>query len=113
MNRYSQPGGRSPVETAKVITGKPISLAGSAAWRELRTAYPCGIDASPTAGEEVLLLPLASGEMVVLGTLRAQSDTPSGELVLQNAMGASIRLKSDGSISLNGLIIRPDGQIQN
>lgn len=112
MNRYSQPGGRSGAQTAKVIAGKPLALAGSAAWRELRTAYPSGLDTAPAAGEEVLLLPLASGEMVVLGTLRTPSETPSGELVLQNAMGASIKLKSDGSISLNGLIIRPDGQIQ-
>lgn len=114
MNRYQEPPARFRAETARVTSAtNTLQLAGHTAWQNLRIAAPDGMFSIPPTGKELLLLPLADGEMVVCGSLaQAPADLSPGELLLQNASGASIRLKTDGSISLNGLIIDRNGQIR-
>lgn len=110
MNRYQQNPSRSRAETAKVVHTVPqLHLAGHTAFRGIRQAAPYGVYAKPPIGEELLLLPLASGERIAVGTLGDLPTLQAGEILLQNAAGATLCLKADGSIHLNGLVIDRNG----
>ncbi len=66
---------------------------------------PWGIFSVPIQGADVLSLRL-SGESACLGVLQTLPDTlQPGEILLQSAGGASILLKNDGAIVLNGTVI--------
>ena len=69
-----------------------------------------GITYQPAEGEHVLLL-TADGTQVVAGVLQPTTTTTPGELVLSSRGGATIQLRQDGSISLNGIVITKEGEI--
>lgn len=63
---------------------------------------PYGIYTKPPEREELLLLSV-NGNKVCLGTVQEQQpELKAGEILLQSAGGASIRLCADGRILLNG-----------
>jgi hypothetical protein len=70
---------------------------------------PRGMSYRPREGDRLLLL-RADGTDVCVGCLAADSLEP-GELALASSGGARLHLKNNGEISLNGLIISPNGSI--
>lgn len=111
MNQYKQKATRNTAKLATVTATNGLQLVGDGAHRNLRVVAPYGIQTKPVVGSTVALLPLSSGEYLLLGAVGEDNALQAGELRLQNSAGATILLKSDGSISLNGLIISSDGQI--
>lgn len=71
---------------------------------------PRGISYRPREGDRLLLM-RADGADICVGCLASQDAVEDGELLLCSSGGARILLKSNGEISLNGLIITKDGQI--
>lgn len=72
---------------------------------EVATSY--GISAMPTVGDEVVLIPTVDGKYFCIGSI--VSNAVANEVSITAPSGAAIVLKSDGSISLNGLIISKGG----
>ena len=64
---------------------------------------PYGFCSLSPAGEEVLLLP-ASGTTAALGTKSNPNGLEAGEVKVFSKGGASIELKNDGTIVLNGTV---------
>lgn len=72
-------------------------------------ASPFGISAVPSAGDEVLLIPLADGRFIAAG--RIVSNIREGEIKIEAPSGAFIALKANGEIELNGAVISKDGKL--
>ena len=55
----------------------------------------------PTLGEKSIVLPTSTGD-ICLGVLAGNLDLEPGELMLCSSGGASILLKNDGYVYING-----------
>lgn len=69
--------------------------------KRLRFCLPYGLISIPPAGENAVVLPLEDGE-VALGVIAENRELKPGELMLCSAGGASITLKNDGRVLVNG-----------
>ena len=69
--------------------------------KRLKSCFPYGIISVPPRGERAVVLPLDDGE-VGLGVIAANSSLEEGELMLYSKGGASIVLKNDGRVLVNG-----------
>lgn len=84
---------------------------GSCERRDQPVFAPRGISYRPCEGDRALLIPVGGAEACA-GVLCTAGDLEPGELRLSSAGGASIVLKNNGEILLNGLAITPDGQLR-
>jgi hypothetical protein len=97
-----------------------ITLSNNQSWeasatvnaRNLSSFSPFGYSFSAPVGEEVILVPSSDGQ-VALGTKMDSSQLENGEIKIVANSGACIYLKSDGSVEINGLVISPEGVINN
>ena len=71
---------------------------------------PRGISYLPAVGDNVLLMPV-EGSDTCIGVLSTTSGLSPGELRLTSSGGATITLRSNGEIDLNGAIITRDGRV--
>lgn len=69
--------------------------------KRLKSCFPYGIISVPPTGEHAVVLPLDDGE-VNLGVIAESSNLNEGELMLYSKGGASIVLKNDGRVLVNG-----------
>ena len=82
--------------------GKNVSVSASREHRGLPVAVPYGIIYVPPIGSDSLVLPTDSGD-ICLGVVRRPDDgLEQGELMLYSSGGASIVLKNDGRVLING-----------
>lgn len=81
-----------------------VKVNASSDYAKIPIAAPYGISYVPTAGEESVVLS-AGGENICLGTLSKNADLNPGELMLRSSGGASIALKNDGKVYINGRVI--------
>ena len=77
------------------------SVVSSDEHKELELCFPYGVVSVPPAGERAVVLPLSDGE-VGLGVLSRGIGLEEGELMLYSKGGASIILKNDGKVLING-----------
>ena len=81
--------------------------------RDIESFAPYGYSANIPVGEEVILVPSSAGQ-VALGTKAAPRDIETGEIKIVSAGGASIHLKNDGSVVINGsFVIDSEGRSEN
>ena len=78
-----------------------VKINASSDYAKIPIAAPYGITYMPVAGEESVVLS-AGGENICLGTVSKSSNLEPGELMLKSAGGASITLKNDGYVYING-----------
>lgn len=69
------------------------------------------VQAVPQVGDEVVLIPTADGKYYCIGQVITDSLDDNAEATISSPSGAYIKLLSDGTISLNGLIISQGGTI--
>lgn len=67
----------------------------------LKLCVPFGIKSVPPAGAQAVVLPLDDGEVSV-GVISQTEDLEEGELMLYSKGGASIVLKNNGKVLING-----------
>ena len=67
----------------------------------LKNASPYGVISTPPVGEDAVVLPLSDSEVCV-GVISGDEGLEAGELLLKSKGGASILLKNDGSVYING-----------
>ena len=85
-------------------------LVGDCASRGAARCLPYGVYVRPPQGEALLWV-TAQGRPLCLGAVQEEEPPlADGELLLQNAAGASILLRADGQVVINGWALGPDGR---
>ena len=80
--------------------------------RNVGSYMPYGYSTSVPSGEEVILVPSTDGQ-VALGTRVKDDSLEEGEIKISSKGGASIVLKNDGRVIINGTyIINAQGVVQ-
>ena len=69
--------------------------------KDLSLCAPYGFFSLPPGGESAVVLPLEDGE-VCLGVVGSADGLEEGELMLRSKGGASLVLKNDGRVLVNG-----------
>lgn len=69
--------------------------------KRLKSCLPYGVVSIPPKGERAVVLPLDDGE-VGIGVIARSAELEEGELMLYSRGGASILLKNDGRVLING-----------
>ncbi len=69
--------------------------------KNLVNCFPYGVVSVAPTGEKAVVLPLADGE-VGLGVIARSGELEAGEVMLYSKGGASIVLKNDGRVLING-----------
>lgn len=86
----------------RAADGSGVSVSGMRDYSGIPMAAPAGIAYIPVAGTPALVTDGAGGA-VCLGVLTSPpSDLQAGELMLYSAGGASIVLKNNGKVLING-----------
>lgn len=80
--------------------------------RNRDTFSPYGYSYCAPVGEEVLIVNGSSGT-VFAGTKMPAPSLGQGEIEIKSMGGASVVLKNDGSVVINGLVIDKNGEIVN
>lgn len=90
-------------EKGKVMNSNADSVAVVSSGEHKQTKYctPYGIVSRPPNGEYSVVLPLDDGE-VSIGSVQSASNIEPGEIMLSSSGGASIMLKNNGKIFVNG-----------
>ncbi len=71
--------------------------------RDIPVVMPYGVVSTPPVGEKTVVLPTKKGD-VCLGVYTNDSTLQPGELMLRSQGGASIVLKNDGTVLINGKV---------
>ena len=77
------------------------AVAASGEHKHLDLCFPYGVASLPPTGEKAVVLPLADGEVGV-GVIASTAGLEEGELMLYSKGGASLILKNDGRVLING-----------
>lgn len=97
-NSLSAPGAAKGEWSAD---GAEAAVHSSGQHRDLELCLPYGVMSVPPTGERAVVLPLDDGE-VGLGVLRRAAGLEEGEVMLYSKGGASLVLKNDGRVLING-----------
>lgn len=82
--------------------GLKTAVKGSAEHNNLKTVAPYGVYSVAPKGEKAVVLPLADSE-VCIGVTSGENNLEVGEVLLKSKGGASILLKNDGFVYINGV----------
>ena len=80
-----------------------VAVNSSLEHRDVPVIAPYGIAYNPPVGETSVVLPLVS-EQAFLGVVAQDKGLEEGELMLYSKGGATILLKNDGSVVINGKV---------
>lgn len=95
-------GADSPGVGVVRAAGEKVSVSATNVHLGVPTAAPYGIACVPPVGSQSLVIPTDSGAVCV-GVLESPAaDLEQGELMLYSSGGASIVLKNDGRVLING-----------
>ena len=78
-----------------------LAVVSSGEHKRLKACMPYGIASVPPVGEHAVVLPLDDGE-VNLGVIAQSKSLEEGEVMLYSKGGASIVLKNNGKVIING-----------
>ena len=82
--------------------GDKVSVSASEEHRTLRVAAPFGIAYVLPVGESSVIMPTENGSICVGVVASPPEGLEPGEMMLYSSGGASIVLKNDGSVLING-----------
>ncbi|MBQ2825302.1 MAG: phage baseplate assembly protein [Clostridia bacterium] len=86
---------------------KSVNVDASTQHRGVDVVAPFGIAYVPPLGEGAVVVPFDGGEACVGVLSKAPAKLQRGELMLYSKGGASIILKNDGSVLINGKQVSP------
>lgn len=78
-----------------------MSVESSSEHKQIRNCTPYGMASVPPVGEKAVVLPLDDGELS-LGVIAKSHNLSEGEVMLFSKGGASIVLKNNGKVLING-----------
>ena len=79
-----------------------VTVSGTREFGSVPQAAPYGIAYVPTAGTKAYLVPCGSGAVCVGVAAEPPQTLEAGEIMLYSAGGASLVLKNDGRVLING-----------
>ncbi|MCH5299567.1 MAG: phage baseplate assembly protein [Ruminococcus sp.] len=85
----------------KGSVGSKVQVDASSDFGQINVVSPYGIAYVPPVGEQSVVIN-ADGENFCLGTVAPTKRLQAGEIMLFSAGGASIELKNDGNVYING-----------
>lgn len=90
-------------EIAKVVDNKngKLNTNGTTQHIGIQNAMPYGFSSNIPKGENVVIMPVG-GSAVCVGVIREIENLQQGEVMLYSSGGASIVLKNDGRVLING-----------
>lgn len=94
--------GNATVGEVASATDEKVSVNATMDYRALPMAAPFGIAYVPKMGSNSLVLPTEAGDVCIGVITRAKEELAPGELMLYSDGGASIVLKNDGRVLING-----------
>lgn len=106
------PAYESPEKGRVTLSQNGIEAGATVTRRDVDCVAPYGYQGAPPVDEEVMLLPSNEG-VVVAGALTKVNNVKSGEVRISSQGGATILLRNDGCIELNGMVIDRKGVIRN
>lgn len=112
LNQSNREGTAPAVALVSYSDSQSFGAVSSSETRGVPVFAPRGISYRPCEGDRMLILPVDGADTCV-GCLCVNTGLASGELKLSSAGGATILLKNNGEIILNGLRISRDGKILN
>lgn len=83
-------------------SGIKSAVKSSAEHKNLKSVAPYGVYSVAPKGEKAVVLPLADCEVCV-GVVGNNNNIEEGEILLKSKGGASILLKNDGFVYINGV----------
>ena len=99
---------RNSISAPEAVSGNVVgsdksrtAVVSSGEYKDLKNVAPYGVISSPPVGESAVVLPL-SGSEVCVGVVSTDAGLEAGEIMLRSKGGASILLKNDGSVYING-----------
>ena len=90
------------VGVVRASGGDKVAVSASNEHFSLPVALPYGIAYVPPVGSRSVVLPTEAGNVCIGVLSDSRSDLSPGELMLCSAGGASIVLKNDGTVLING-----------
>lgn len=98
-NSMTSPGAVKGELSVSEANGAAVSASGE--HKHLSFCFPYGVASKPPSGEKAVVLPLSDGE-VGLGVIASNVGLEEGEIMLYSKGGASIVLKNNGKVLING-----------
>lgn len=92
---------KSDVGEVNGVIGDKITVQGKQEYREIPLSLPFGVVSIPKEGTRAVVLPTETG-FVCSGTIPQNVDLNPGEVMLYSSGGASIVLKNNGQVLING-----------
>ena len=83
-------------------TSQTVNVQNSSEYREIYNISPRGISYVPVDGDKTVIIPVQDG-YVCTGVIMDNKGLKPGELMLYSSGGASITLKNDGKVLINGV----------
>ena len=99
---HSFAGGSPSVGVVRAADGEKVSVSATGEHIALPLAAPYGVVCIPPVGSRSLVLPTEAGNVCLGVIAAAPTDLEAGELMLRSSGGASIVLKNDGRVLING-----------
>lgn len=90
--------------------GNKVIVSGLERLNSIDMCYPYGIYSVPPKGEKVVMLPVGSSAVMCGVCSNGQISLESGEIGLYSRGGASLVLKNDGSVVINGHVFSGDSE---
>lgn len=95
--------GAAPASRGSVSNNNTgLSVNSSMQYKQLKSCMPYGVVSVPPVGECAVVLPLEDGGGISLGVVSKGADLAEGEVMLRSKGGASIVLKNNGKVLING-----------
>lgn len=108
--RLSEKKNGSVAQNASITIADKSSVSASCSceYRDIPVYSPYGVESVPVNGSDVLLVPYLDG-YAMCGCKAQSGGLQKGEVHISSFGGASILLKNNGDVVINGLTIKPDG----
>jgi phage gp45-like len=111
---FNTRGSSGSLETGTVTMSSngEVEAVSSGVDRLARLSAPFGYSFGVPQGQELVIARL-DGEQVAIGTVMQSRGLDEGEIMISSPSGAYIRLCTDGSVIINGLVISREGVIND
>lgn len=105
-----QDGGRSAAVASVVRSdSNGVSVSGDISAESIKKLVPYGIDYVPPVGSKGVVVPVGEDEFFCGAAQSSGIRLEEGELALYSSGGASIVLKNDGTVLINGKVYDSEG----
>lgn len=101
ITKNLRPAANAVKGSVSSVQSDGVSVLSAGEHKGIKVCLPYGVVSVPPTGEQAIVLPIEGGE-VSIGVLQNDVALEDGEVMLFSKGGASIALKNDGKVYING-----------